>query len=1547
MCEKATDGVCSSAFIYQKNPPDMICSSITQRLCRLPTVLSLATGFLLSGNPAAAAPGLDAPAAVAPYMNGAFPKSEPTGASEWTTQETFTGININLPMHLAPYPGTNKLLCVAKEGRVFLFENDPAASVTETFLDLRSQVFTSSDSGLTWLVFHPEFGQPASPNRGYVYVTYKWKPAGGNGNEAYWRLARFTVQDGTQVADPASEQILIQQYDRQQFHDAGCMIFGSDGYLYLSIGDEGGANDEYNVAQKINERLFSGILRIDVDQKPASRPIPRQPAQRPMPAGWPDSYTANYKIPADNPFLDAGGGNLEEFYAIGLRQPYRFSQDPVTNLIWIAESGQDTREEIDILVSGANYGWPFREGKISRPTGPQPPVVPSPVIGTLTEPVWDVAHGIDNCIIGGFVYRGSAHPSLVGKYLTADNVTSHIRAHSYDGSVATNEILTDMPSGSVYSGTSTIGWDAAGEPVFIKINGTGTRGRFFKLAVVPASTSRAGWFRFEDQDASNTTGYVADNPQNLTANSVALGVPLLANDNETNASANVSYIPGSGLNPTGVTPNSNGVRMAVADADGRPGNQNGDLSTASKLGVLDDFTIELSFHPNAGSIGSGYQAFMGLHGTTGTAPGDGEAGPPLQPFRLMRWGRNDATATTIPLENGDLFLNVRTLNPTTLAWTSVPIQVLDKTEFLADQWYHLAIVGSVSAGTVTVYSYDSNLGSYLQIGSGSGYVGNLQSGVWTIGRGTYNGNAADWVNSADFDEVRISDEALPVSKFLYGTESYLPVIPVVEPPALLSQTGAFSDLTNLTPVPGLVPYGVNAPLWSDAAAKDRWLALPNDGTHNSPAEKITFHPEGNWTFPPGTVFVKHFELGVDDNNPAIHKRLETRFVIIPETGEPYGITYKWRADGSDADLLPGGLNEVIDIATIGGGTRQQTWTYPSRNECKVCHNGNADYVLGVKTHHLNGDFTYPLTGRTANQLETLGALGWFDNSYREDLVPWMLQSHHVEETSASLTDRVRSYLDSNCSQCHQPGGVRAYFDARYTTPLDEQGLIYGELETSYGHPDNRVIVPGNPERSIMLTRLSSVAEIKMPPIAKHLVDASAVQLMTDWIHSLATGPSVAMTTPSSPTGPFTVNVHFSQEVTGLTADDFEITNGSITALAGTGMEYVLSVTPENFGIVTLKLPADRAVNAGGMGNYASKRFSQTVTDAHFAAWLKLDDGTGAVAADSSPSGSNGGLLVDMESTDWTTAGRFGGGLAFDGSGERVTITNILGADFSVSFWMKTTQTFQQTNAPAQGVSIFHADMPGNARDFIIGATRTAAGVNRISFQTGNPNTVAHGTTSVNNGQWHHVVVTRAQASGEMKVYVNGTQEAAVNGSTSILDQNPVISIGASPGSAANSYNGELDEIRLYTRVLAAAEVNTLAADPAGEPPYQQWVEGILPGIYHLHGADEDPERDGLGNFAEFAFGTDPLVHDFIPVPFERAADGSVTVSYCGRKAPAGAAYEVLVSENLISWSDATPDITGISVQDIPSSDYEWVHVTYLPPLGAGENQFFRISAVPE
>ena len=146
-------------------------------------------------------------------------------------------------------------------------------------------------------------------------------------------------------------------------------------------------------------------------------------------------------------------------------------------------------------------------------------------------------------------------------------------------------------------------------------------------------------------------------------------------------------------------------------------------------------------------------------------------------------------------------------------------------------------------------------------------------------------------------------------------------------PTVLSATGAFSDVPNVVPSEGVIPYAPNSPFWSDGALKERWMAVPNDGPPYNPDEQIGFAPTGEWSFPNGTVFVKEFELVVNELTQE-KKRLETRLLVRDENGAVYGVTYKWRADNSDADLLPDGLNEDIPIITATGETHIQTWTLP-------------------------------------------------------------------------------------------------------------------------------------------------------------------------------------------------------------------------------------------------------------------------------------------------------------------------------------------------------------------------------------------------------------------------------------------------------------------------------------------------------------------------------------------------------------------------------------------------------------------------------------------
>ncbi|MGC4014174.1 MAG: Ig-like domain-containing protein [Luteolibacter sp.] len=326
----------------------------------------------------------------------------------------------------------------------------------------------------------------------------------------------------------------------------------------------------------------------------------------------------------------------------------------------------------------------------------------------------------------------------------------------------------------------------------------------------------------------------------------------------------------------------------------------------------------------------------------------------------------------------------------------------------------------------------------------------------------------------------------------------------VEPPALLSQTGVFSNLASLTAASGFVPFDVNTPLWSDGAHKQRWIMVPNNGSHDTAAEKITFNEKGNWTFPEGTILMKHFEMPMDERNPSVVRRLETRFIVCTAGGGKYGLTYRWNAGGTDAQLLTGGESLDYAVTLQDGSTVQRRWDFPSRADCLFCHNSAAGQALGFRTHQLNKDFTYPSTGRTANQLITFSALGMFDRSLTVDEVRNFLQSRAIDDQTAPMEHRVRSYLDANCSHCHQPGGIVDYFDARLNTPFNSQALMDVAVQGHFTElgTDGRYLKPGDPSLSAVHLRMSHSGDgTAMPPLAKNVVDENAVKLVEDYLAS--------------------------------------------------------------------------------------------------------------------------------------------------------------------------------------------------------------------------------------------------------------------------------------------------------------------------------------------------------------------------------------------------------------------------------------------------------------
>ncbi|MEP4079342.1 PQQ-dependent sugar dehydrogenase [Haloferula sp.] len=314
-----------------------------------------------------------------------------------------------------------------------------------------------------------------------------------------------------------------------------------------------------------------------------------------------------------------------------------------------------------------------------------------------------------------------------------------------------------------------------------------------------------------------------------------------------------------------------------------------------------------------------------------------------------------------------------------------------------------------------------------------------------------------------------------------------------EYPELLSEAGVFTELETLTPVPAMIPYEVNNPLWSAGLAKKRWVMIPNDGLANDSSERIVYSESQQWELPVGSVLVKHFER--PDNGVPV----ETRLMVRGADGWG-GVSYKWRPDGSEADRLADGLTEEM---TIDGETFN--YLYPSRSQCLLCHSESSGWVLGLNTRQFNREVTYP-SGVTANQIESFSAAGFIPEVIKTEDLADVLTSAKPDDPTESTERKMLSYLDSNCSHCHQPGGSsRAFFDTRLTTPLTNQAVICGPVIEGLGLPAPAVVKPGSLENSVMFQRMNSIDECcAMPPVAKGRIDQNAVSELAGWILGMTT-----------------------------------------------------------------------------------------------------------------------------------------------------------------------------------------------------------------------------------------------------------------------------------------------------------------------------------------------------------------------------------------------------------------------------------------------------------
>ncbi|WP_423999082.1 PQQ-dependent sugar dehydrogenase [Maribacter sp. IgM3_T14_3] len=749
-------------------------------------------------------PGLTSVAPVTPYLNYAFP-SQLSSNLEWTTHDV-TGINGIISTRRVP--NTNSMALVRTNGNINFYDFDTNLLSDKIWNIAPDGGFTSSSSriGLKGLAFHPEFGNPNSANRNFVYISSVT-------NEHTRKVSRYSVNEETNLLERDSELKMIELLGPGiSYHSVGELGFGGDGFLYIPFGDgSGGGSDDVvpmieNYVQNLEGNLVGGVMRIDVNQDP----VKSHPPVKKLPQTFEGETSGNgYYIPNDNPWVSPEGVNMEEYFTIGQRNPWKLAVDPLTGEVWISEVGPWNGEEVNLLQNGHNYGWPYRVGSTGEvvwdrrePTEP----MPDPFIGILTEPIFSPERDQASNSYLGSVYRGTKWPEYYGKVMFAD------------------------------------------------------------------ISKKNAWMVGYNKETGETA---VDNLPNVPAAYTLFESPL-----------------------------------------------------------------------------------------------------------------------------GD-------------------------------------IMGITTAGNIFV--------------------------------------------------LERSD--LNIEEF----------------PQLLSQVGAFSSLTPLTANETLIPYTVNTPLWSDRAAKERWIVLPNDGEFDSVEEQISFESENPWEFPEGTVFIKHFKLALDENNPSETRPLETRFMIVGEEGSTYGVTYKWLPDGSDAELLFNGDQEDFQITAINGINYVQTWHYPSSSECVNCHNANAGQSLGINTQQLNGDYTYPSTGITDNQLNTLSHLNIFSTAL--DNSDEYIKNVPLDDAFASDELKVRSYLDANCAYCHMPGGVDAAFDARITTPLEAQGLI-DQMVASAGSHSEKIIVPGDYLKSELYLRDNSVGPDAMPPLAKTMVDEEYIKVLMSWVYGLAEEPVI-------------------------------------------------------------------------------------------------------------------------------------------------------------------------------------------------------------------------------------------------------------------------------------------------------------------------------------------------------------------------------------------------------------------------------------------------------
>lgn len=946
---------------------------------------------------------------VGAYYDGVLPTQPPTIPTNWSTVVAFPNLTFLNPVGLLPMPGTNNLVVWEREGRVYWFENNSATTTKTLVLDVSSVCQGWDDSGLLGLAFHPQF----EANR-FVFIWYNHTRPGasvvGNANtrpnsgqDTVNRLSRFTL-DANGVAVPGSEVVFIDQNDSSVWHNGGGMFFHpQNGFLYITNGDDNsGANN-----QRINTSLFSGVLRIDVDKRGGSiSHAPTKRAANEVSPNWPQ-----YFIPNDNPFVGVPDA-LEEFYAIALRSPHRMTIDPPTGRIFIGDVGGGSREEISVIEPndppGLNFQWDRIEGYNGDLTGTY--------IGVSKRPIIDYPHGSDGAaIIGGYVYRGTAFPELVGKYIFGDNISNRIWILDESTHTATTPaskiLIATLPkgtgpnSGNDYVGLSSFGFDANGELYMCQLSSLG--GKIYKLQRGGPAPGTPLPARLSDVGVFTNLANLVPSPKLVP---YALNSPFWSDNAIKSRWAAIPNNTTVGFAPTGEWAFPEGTVMVkhfeLAADDNNPA-------------VTRRLETRLLVKMNSG----------GVYGAT------------------YKWRPDDSDA--------DLLDNALTEN--------VPIAITP-----------LGPLTGTDIGSPSMAGSTTRNGEQVTIVAGGSDIWN-NSDQFHFAYQQRTGDFDISVRGESVTQANLYTKAgLMARESLSANSRHVYALLFPSNAARNNNTGGFEfQYRNTTGGGSTAVYpAVPQPLVN---YPNSWLRLKRTGD----TFIAYWSPEGvNWT------------------------EFARTTLALPQT------LYFGLAVTSHTTTATTTAKFVLQ------NTRFQPWYYPSRADCVTCHTQQAGGFLGPNTRQLNRALTYP-NSVSDNQIRSWNHIGLFSDGPQESAIPTFDALAALTDSTASLEKRARSYFDSNCAQCHRPGGVHATWDARYDTPLAQQGIVYGNVATDLGITGAKVVVPQDLGRSILHYRMNRVGADQMPPLARNQIDTAGVSVVAAWIASLTpnTPPIVSLTAP--------------------------------------------------------------------------------------------------------------------------------------------------------------------------------------------------------------------------------------------------------------------------------------------------------------------------------------------------------------------------------------------------------------------------------------------------